>query len=101
MRASWWYPTALSSSSAISRATMTLAAVKPALVDSLFAPPFTFTPCLLPSIEHERLLPVGRLDVGWLVLLQEDEVFEHQHVHLRPHEAPPAVLRRADDRLAA
>jgi hypothetical protein len=36
-----------------------------------------------------------------LVLLQDDEALEHEHVHVGVHEAAVGVLGRAHDRLAA
>src|SRR5262245_53046111 len=47
------------------------------------------------SVELEALPPVEILVQLGLLLLEEDLVAEHEHVHVGPHEAQVGVVRRA------
>src|SRR5882762_11492915 len=53
------------------------------------------------SIEHELLAPRLVAAGGGLFGFHQDEVLEHEHVDVRPHEAAKRVLGCADDRLPA
>src|SRR5438270_3895951 len=55
----------------------------------------------LSSIECELLLPRFVVGQRRLIFLQQDEVLEHERVHVRTHEAAVGVLGCADDWLAA
>src|SRR5260370_34647131 len=53
------------------------------------------------SVKPEFAAPIRLLCKLWLIFLVEDAGFQHQIIHLGPHEAAIAVFRRADSWLAA
>ena len=55
------------------------------------------------SVEGEGGQVLLAVDLGEVLLVDaaDDEVLQHEHVHLGAHEATQRVLGRADDRLAA
>src|SRR5438552_15855956 len=79
---------------------MTSARARPTTMptDARSTPSLRVTAVSSPSVERERLLPVSGLGIGRLIGLQQDAILEDQDIHPGPHEAAPAVLRRADDR---
>ena len=52
----------------------------------------------LSLIQLEFFAPIRVLHQRLLVGLLEKAVFQHQHVHLRPHKTTVSILGRADDR---
>src|SRR5260370_38455007 len=53
------------------------------------------------SVKPEFAAPIRLLCKLWLIFLVEDAGFQHQIIHLGPHEAAIAVFWRADYWLAA